>query len=439
MLKIANRREKGIYALFARYVSLNIVSIIAVSCYVLADTFFISRSGGPDGITVLNLCLPIYNIIYAIGAMIGTGSAIRFTIEKNEGRRSRYFTNALLWCLIFGLAAALIGGSRPDLILHLMGGDSQIVRIGIPYLRIFILFSPFFMANQVFTAFVRNDGAPALSMTATMSSSLFNILFDYIFVFPMGMGIAGAGLATAISPVVSISICCLHFLAGDNNLHIRKMLPDVRLLVSSCKLGISSFVAEMSQGVTTTLFNFLILGLEGNIGVAAYGIVANFSIVGTSLFNGLAQGTQPLISRFHLTGEEKKKRQILRLGIITALCIALLINLAAWTQTDLLISIFNSSRSAMLSRIAHPGLRIYFTGFLCSGLNIFLASSFSADDKAAASACVSLSRGFAAICAFALVLSRLFGMTGIWASYPAAEAFTLMLALGWLISGSRKK
>ena len=155
--------------------------------------------------------------------------------------------------------------------------------------------------------------------------------------------------------------------------------------------------------------------------------------------NVLAVCIWPEPFAYDKTGEEKKKRQILRLGIITALCIALLINLAAWTQTDLLISIFNSSRSAMLSRIAHPGLRIYFTGFLCSGLNIFLASSFSADDKAAASACVSLSRGFAAICAFALVLSRLFGMTGIWASYPAAEAFTLMLALGWLISGSRKK
>ena len=118
--------------------------------------------------------------------------------------------------------------------------------------------------------------------------SRFNVVFDYIFIFPMGLGLPGAALATAISPVLSIAICSRHFFQKSCTLTFVRQAPSARLLVQSCQLGISGFVGELSSAVTTTVFNFLLLRLAGNVGVAAYGVVANFALVATAIFNGVA-------------------------------------------------------------------------------------------------------------------------------------------------------
>lgn len=89
---------------FAKYVSQNVFAMIGMSCYILADTFFISKAVGANGITALNLVLPLYNLIFAIGSMIGVGSAIRFAIAKNQGEKNnRYFFNAMFFTTLFAL------------------------------------------------------------------------------------------------------------------------------------------------------------------------------------------------------------------------------------------------------------------------------------------------------------------------------------------------
>lgn len=182
--------------LFVKYVSQNILGMVGMSLYILADTFFISKAVGSNGITALNLVLPVYNLIFAIGAMIGVGSAIRYVVEKNKGDTSgeSYFFHALLWCIMISVIFILIGIFIPDKLVGLLGGDSAIINTGKNYTRIFMLFTPFFMCNYVCNAFVRNDGAPSIAMCATLFSSLFNIVFDYILMFPLGLGMEGAAL-----------------------------------------------------------------------------------------------------------------------------------------------------------------------------------------------------------------------------------------------------
>ena len=205
---------------YIKVVSQNIMGMLGISIYILADTFYISKAAGTDGITVLNLCLPLYNLIYAIGSMVGVGSATRFTIWKAQGDPvcDRFFSNAVFSVLILSIPFILAGAVCPGQVLNMMGGDSSITALGIPYARIFLIFAPCFMINFIMNAFVRNDGAPSLAMAATLAGSIFNIIFDYIFMFPMGMGMAGAALATAVSPVVSSCICGTHFLREDNQI-----------------------------------------------------------------------------------------------------------------------------------------------------------------------------------------------------------------------------
>ena len=131
---------------FFKYVSQNIFGLLGTSCYILADTYFIAQAAGTDGVTLLNLCLPIYNFIFAIGSMIALGSATRYAIAKaqNDARGQRYFSNAILCAVLASIPWMLAGAFVPGALLRLMGGDAGIVTLGIPYARIFLLFTPFF-------------------------------------------------------------------------------------------------------------------------------------------------------------------------------------------------------------------------------------------------------------------------------------------------------
>ena len=410
-----------------RYIFLNVFAMIGTSCYILVDTYFISRAAGADGITALNLTLPVYGLIFAVGAMIGIGSAIRYSLCKGTKpeEANRYFTNAVLWDLIIGMIFTVVGITAPDIILRLMGADDVILAVGTPYLRIALIFAPCFMINYAFTAFVRNDRAPKVAMTATVLSSLFNIVFDYIFMFPLGMGMVGAALATGISPVLSILICCTHFFSSKNSIRLIPAIPSVRLFIKACSLGIVAFVGEIAGGITTMAFNFILLGLAGNIGVAAYGVVANYAMVGTAIFNGVSQGLQPLASEMHGRGEEEAKKKILRCSALIGITLALILVSGVCLFAKPCVAAFNGDNSRKLAEYAVRGIRIYFLGFMAASINIIWAGYFSATERATPASVVALSRGVIAILFFVFVLSGAFGITGVWLAFPCAEVFTL--------------
>lgn len=416
---------------FIKYVSQNILGTLGVSCYIIVDTFFIAMAAGANGITVLNLALPVYNLIFAIGAMIGVGAATKFAIlrAQQDKRADDYFSNALICIALISALFVIAGIFAPDKVLTLMGADQEILQLGLSYFRIFLLFTPFFMTNYVFTAFVRNDNNPSLAMAATMASSLFNVVFDYIFMFPMKMGLAGAALATAVSPIVSMLICSLHFCKKSNTICFKLRRPSVKLLGYSCQLGIPAFISELSSGVTIMVFNFLILAIAGNIGVAAYGVVANFAQVAMAIFNGVAQGSQPLISKYYGMGDRQAVKRLLKLGMSTALMLAAAGYGVVYLFTEELVALFNSEKSLELAAYAFDGMRLYFVGFFFAGFNIVGAAYLSATEHAIGSFVPSIMRGVVAISICAFVLAYLFGFTGVWLSFGAAEAITAIVMI----------
>ena len=414
-----------------RYLLPNILAMIGTSCYILADTFFISLSQGPNGITALNLVLPLYGLIFALGSMIGIGSATRYALGKgsNAPDYHLYFSNSIAWTLLVGAVFVALGVAVPDGVLRLMGADDTILQVGHNYIRIVLCFAPLFMLNFTCTAFVRNDGAPRIAMAATLLSGLFNILFDYLLMFPLGLGMTGAALATGFSPVVSMSICLLHYLSPRNTIRLTPTLPSLRRLLSACQLGVVAFVGEMSSGVTTMVFNFILLHLAGNAAVAAYGIVANIALVGVALFNGISQGLQPLASACHGSGDTQGQSRIYRHSMFIGLCVSAVVVAVVVTFAGTLVAVFNSQHSAQLADYAIPGLRLYFLGFLFAGANIVKSGFYSATGRGRESSILALCRGVVAIVAFAFLLSHLLGITGVWLAFPAAELFTLLLGL----------
>ncbi len=412
-----------------RFLLLNMLATIGHSCYILADTFFISIAEGANGITALNLVLPVYSLIYAIGAMIGTGSATRFSILRAGGRKDAdvYFSNAVFFAVLAGIPFILAGLFCPETVLRVLGADAAITAVGKSYTSIFMSFAPFFMLNYVFISFIRNDNAPAFSMAGTLISSFANILLDYLFMFPLKMGMAGAALATALSPIISICVCSLHFFTKANTLHFRFALPSVRKLFRSCQLGVASFVGEISSGITTAVFNFLLLRLVGNIGVAAYGVTANLALVGTAIFNGIAQGLQPLASEAHGKNDRAAKNLILRQSMITAGFVSAAAVILVMLLADPLVALFNTEHSAAMAAHAVPGIRLYFLGFLFAAFNITGTGYLNATAHAKSSFLIALLRGLIAITGYAFLLSALLGVNGVWLAFAASELTSLIV------------
>lgn len=413
--------------------------MIGQSVYILADTFFISFNSGANGLAALNLILPVFGIMFAIGSMIGIGSATRYGISKAKGEDAdHYFTQSISWSLVCSVPFILIGILTPDKFLALLGADAGLVELGKTYLRIVLIFAPFFMCNYSVTAFARNDNATSTVMAGSLTGSAFNIVFDYIFMFPMKLGLAGAALATAISPAITMAICITHYLGKKNHVGFRWVRPSIRHLVSCCQLGISAFVGELSSAIITIIFNMLLLGIAGNVSVAAYGVVANLSLVAMSIFNGLAQGAQPLISKSYGEGQRDHVKSLLRWSLIASAVLEAVTILVVWGFTDNLIAVFNSENNQQLLDYAHVGLRIYFLGFLFAGINIMLVAYFSAVDRAVPAITGSLMRGVIAIAISAVILSRLFGINGVWSSFLSSEIITFVVLLVLAKAGKKR-
>ncbi len=414
---------------FIRYVSQNIIGMIGISAYVLADTFFISIAEGANGIAALNLVLPFYSLVFGIGTLLGLGSATRYKIELSQGsdQADGYFSNAVFWALILCGLLMPLGLFFPDKVLAIMGGDQVIIETGRAYTHIFLSMAPFFALNYVCNAFVRNDHNPTLAMTATVSSNLFNIVADYVLMFPLGMGMAGAALATALAPVFGICVCMIHFLSKHNHVRFLWQIPNPRLMIRAAKLGFSGFVGEMASGVITMLFNFLILGLTGNVGVAAFGVIANVAIVASAVFGGISQGAQPLVSEYYGRKDQQSVKKVLQLSLLTALASAMIVIGIANTCATGIVSVFNAEHNAQMAELAVQGVKLYFLGYLFAGFNIVGTGYLAATANAVWSSITSMMRGFVVITLCAVLMAKLFGMTGIWLAFPAAEMLTAVV------------
>jgi len=418
--------------LFLKYASLSMISMIGMSCYVLADTLFIANGVGPLGLTSLNLVLPVYNIIFGLGLLLGVGGATRFSILKSQGNVGEvhsYYTLAILLGLFISIPFIIVGCFFPEIIVTLMGGNQEVMEMASLYLRTFSIFTPFFILNYIIVTFVRNDHNPTLASVAMLSGTIFNIIFDYILIFPCHLGMFGAALATGCSPIISISICCFHFIQKKNHFHFIKPKLNFQHIRQIISIGIPSFVTELSSGVITFVFNMVILNIGGNIAVASYGIICNLAIVVISLFTGIGQGVQPLMSQSYGRHDEQSIHIYLRYALLTSLILACFIYMIIYLNPNSIISFFNNENNQMMAMIAKTGLILYFIGFFFAGFNIIFVSYFSSIEKVKQSFFLSLLRGGVVIIPLVIILSSLFQMNGVWLSFPISECFVFLVAI----------
>jgi len=418
---------------FTKYVSLSVLGVISFSCYIFADTLFVARALGPNGLTALNLSIWVFSILQALALMIGIGGATQYTISKSRGEAANLvFTYSLFSGLFVAIVFVFIGFFLVAPLVKTLGADATIYPLAKVYIQTILYFSPVFIINTVLIAFIRNDNNPKLAMAGMVTGSFSNIVLDYIFLFPMSMGMFGAALATGLSLILSTCVLSLHFFWKKNQLRFLICKTKIKEIVNTFLLGASAMVSELSFAISLITFNLVILRIEGNLGVAAYGVVANIAIIAISIFIGVAQGIQPLISRGHGSGNITLIKQPLKYAIISVFIFSLVMYVIAYIFSSPIVSAFNSEANITLAALATTGLKIYFIGLIFAGINIVTAAFFSAVAYAKTGLLISLLRGCVLIIPMVIIFSAVLGMNGVWLSFVLTEFIVCALSLIFL-------
>ena len=428
--------------LFVKYVSLNVLGMIALSSYILADTYFIAGGIGELGLAALNFAIPAFSLVNGTGLMLGMGGGTLYSIlsaGRETARANRVYTQSVIIGLIISVLYAVIGASAAVPLSYLLGADSETIGLTSEYLRTLLAFSPLFVMNNVFLGFLRNDNAPRLAMTGMVVGSLSNVLLDYVFIFPLGLGMFGAALATCIAPFISLTFQSFHFWLKKNNVKFVRMRFSAREAGRTVALGVPALLTELSTGVVMLVFNYIMLDLAGNVGVAAYGVTANIAIVVIGVFTGIAQGSQPVESMYYGKGDRRNLHKILIYAIGTAVAVGAVVYTVCGIFAEEIAALFNRQQAPNLTEIASGGMRLYFISFLPAGVSIILSNYMSATDQPRPAFAVTLTRGWIAIIPMAFLMSSLAGVTGAWLSFVVAETIGLILAIICISVVSRKE
>lgn len=316
-------------------------------------------------------------------------------------------------------------------LLRMLGGKADILVYAKEYMTTINWFIPIMIFSNFLSAFVRNDNQPRLSLAGVILGGVTNIILDYVFVFPLNLGMHGAALASALGMCLTVFTVCLHFFRKNNRL---KLIRPKQFPVQFVKIignGLPSFLNELSNGIVVCLFNLQVLRYAGETALSVYSVIANCSIFFSSLFCGAGQAVQPLISVNY--GAEKKDRihEFKRLGLMTVTALSIVFAGIGIIFPELVLRIFITPTSEILL-IANTAIRFFFIAYLFMGFNLFCSYYLQSILKSSQALVISILRSILLSCLLVLLLPIWFGITGIWIVMPITELLTFILVFCFL-------
>lgn len=424
-----NLLKDNVVKLYFKYFFPTMCAALSTSIYILFDTIFIGQGVGSKGLTALNISLPIYSIYFGTGLLIGIGGSTLMSIEKGRGhedKANKIFTLSFILGLMLAIIYCIIGFVFLEKIALILGATKEIMPFVKEYMKVVIVGTIPFVMGSVMAAFIRADKAPKKAMFAVIFSGFLNIVLDYIFVFPLNMGMRGAAIATVFSYTISCLILLTHLLSKNNTLKFKKGFYEISNIIRIIKCGLPSLFIEVSSGFVIFIFNIQILKIIGDDGVTAYSIISNTALIVVALFNGISQTIQPLISINMGANLKERAIKLRNLGLCTALVIGFSSFILCITFPEQIVRIFVKPSNEVLA-IAINSIRIYSTAFIIMGINMIIGAYFQSIELAKESFIIAFCRGllFVSICVF--ILPIFLGINGVWLSVPIGELLILIV------------
>lgn len=417
------------YRQFLKYLFPSILTMVFLSFYTTIDGYFVSRYAGSDALAGINIVIPITCVIFGTAVMLATGAGaiIGEHMGRSEQKKANEIFSATALCLlIFSIlfSAAGIVFLRPVAVF--LGTSERLMPHVLPYA--FVVFAGTIpMAFKLFFEYlVRTDGMPQMGFYMSVIGLICNIIFDYFFVAVLGLGTFGAAIGTVLSITISAVIGLVYFIRRST---IRFCRPrfDAHILWKSCMNGSSEMLTELSTGITTFLFNIIIIQKFGEEGVAAVTIIMYIYYFFIAFYMGIAVAAAPVVS-YNLGAENRAKiRETVKYSFMTIGLTAAMIMVLLLVGGDFIIGLF--AESGHVFELTVTALKYFSPVFLFIGVNVFLSGYFTALGDGLTSAVISVLRSLVFVVLFIFILPSLVGVNGVWMTMPLAEISTILISL----------
>ena len=416
-----------------RYIFPAMGGLFATYLYNVVDGIFVGQGVGSAALGAVNIGVPFITFAVAIAAMFpmggGTVVAIRMGREDKEGANHAFMT-AFLLTLLASLLLTLIGMAFSRQIVDLSGGRtlSHTMRdMAADYLFYYCAFSVPMLMSTCLSVFVRNDGSPALSFAGMCVGAGANIFLDWLFIFPMKMGVVGAAIASGLGQVFSVAVLLSHFVRKRGSLRFRRFPVSGALIGKICKRGVPEAASQLTTPVTALCYNLMLARLVGDIGVSTFSVLSFIYSLVNAILSGTAQGLQPLWGLCYGERDTDGMNLYFRWGIRINAILSVVIYGLLFLFAEPVIQIFN--RDPELVQNASAALSLFGLSFIPMALNLIYTAFLYSTKRTLQADAISLSRGVVLKAAAIFCIPVLLGIDVIWLAPFAAELLTLVLAL----------
>lgn len=421
----------NIRRLYRKYLTTAMASALAISIFSFVDTIAVGQSEGPVGSAAMAVIIPFFGILVFISSLCGVGGAVLLGNARGEGKEEKsnaFFTAALILIVAIMLLAWGAFALFHDQIFTLFGADAALMPKVMEYAKWMIWTFPVFVAPIFISAFVRNDGAPELSMASVIIGGGFNIFGDWFFVFPLGMGMEGAAIATVLGNVVQVVILLIHFFRKRCRLRLvrpHRMLAAFRKILT---IGFGSSIINLGTVVIGILMNNQIMRYGDATALAVYGMLATIMDLFLMAFGGVGQAIQPIVSANCGAKQPARIRQVWGMALRTVLVMGVFFTALGELFPQQITRLFMDATPEVLQ--AAPGIvRPFFTMFLFAGITVLTIHYLQSNLHGNLSMLIALLRSIVLSGLLILLLPALFGAAGIWVALPAVDLIAAAVAL----------
>lgn len=416
--------------IFFKYLLAASGSSMVACVFGMIDAMMVGQYHGPVGNAALAVFNPLWSIFYCFGLLVGIGGSVFFANARGQGdekKAQEYFTLSMIYGAVLSVLCVLVIGIFHEPMFRLFGADDELLILAKGYFWPVLFAIPFSLFINVLSAFLRNDGNPGLATKAVIIGGVFNAIGDYFFVFALDMGIAGAGLATAIGQILTALVMALHFVSKKNTLRLVKISQCLQKVKNISVFGFSTGINDLAMGVISVLFNRQIMKYLGTDALAVYGILIQCTVFVQCLAYGTGQAAQPILSQNYGAGKYKRIGVCLKYSLYTSAVMGLVSTGVLLAVPNVFVYLFMTPTPAVLE-IAPSILRIYSISYLMLPFNIFATYYFQSVMKANTAAVLSVGRGVVVSGILILLLPTIAGADSIWYSMILTEA--LIMAYG---------
>ena len=425
--------------MFSKLLPSAIGAMLSETVASLIDAIILNHYLGPDMLSTISICMPIYMVINVLSMLIVSGGATLYAQSLGRNDRDeaqRFYTCSIALMAICGVVMTLIGLLFTRQIISGLGAAGTIFDPTLRYTRVLFCFMLPLTLYQQLMVYVRFDGAPILSLMSTIVCAAANLALDVLFVGPLGWGPAGAALATCLAYTLAMLINACHLLRKNNNLILRRGSLGLERIRRVLRTGVPLSVTQLGMALVTFLFNIRIMQVGGPMYLDVYGAITQLSVVAMALYEGIAQACQPILAACYGAGKRGRMYRTVHYGFVME-AVAMLLASAVYLFGAPLVADMFSMKEAVLRDAAIYGIRVYALSLLFTGFNTMIIYYFQVQEKENFATGISLSAGTILPAVFLYILTALFDASAIWWCYLIAQGLTLMLSAK-LYSGDRR-